>query len=108
MFFLRVLRGSILLLFLFCAVTAQAAPYPEPVHGDFILRDFRFASGEALPELNLHYFTLGTPVRNADGRITNAVLLLHGTNGRGTGFLTDKFPCNLTLIHLPGRCSMTA
>ena len=78
------------LVFLF-AVAAQAAPYPEPVHGDFVLRDFRFSSGEALPELRLHYFTLGTPKRNADGRISNAVLLLHGTNGRGTGFLTDDF-----------------
>jgi homoserine O-acetyltransferase/O-succinyltransferase len=79
---------SLVLLF---AVAAQAAPYPEPVHGDFILRDFRFASGEALPELKLHYFTLGTPARTAEGRITNAVLLLHGTNGRGTAFLTDSF-----------------
>ena len=85
------IRGSLFPLFLFLAVTAQAAPYPEPVQGDFVLRDFRFASGEALSELKLHYFTLGTPVRNADGRITNAVLLLHGTNGRGTGFLTDRF-----------------
>ncbi|MBI3530003.1 MAG: alpha/beta fold hydrolase [Betaproteobacteria bacterium] len=91
MLFLRALRDSFFPFFLFCAVTAQAAPYPEPVHGDFILRDFRFASGEALPELRLHYFTLGTPARNVDGRITNAVLLLHGTNGRGAGFLTDSF-----------------
>jgi len=91
MFFLRVLCGSFFLLFLFFAVTAQAAPYAEPAHGDFVLRDFRFASGEALPELRLHYFTLGTPVRSAAGHITNAVLLLHGTNGRGTGFLTDSF-----------------
>ena len=91
MFFLRVLRDSFLALFLSYAVAAQAAPYPEPVHGDFVLRDFRFASGEALSELKLHYFTLGTPARNADGRITNAVLLLHGTNGRGAGFLTDSF-----------------
>jgi homoserine O-acetyltransferase/O-succinyltransferase len=88
---LRVLRGSSFLLFLSFAVTALAAPYPEPVHGDFILRNFRFASGEVLPELRLHYFTLGTPARNAQGRITNAVLLLHGTNGRGTGFLTESF-----------------
>lgn len=79
---------SLVLLF---AVAAQAAPYTEPVQGDFVLRDFHFASGEVLPELKLHYFTLGTPARNADGRITNAVLLLHGTNGRGTGFLTDSF-----------------
>jgi homoserine O-acetyltransferase len=73
------------------AITAQAAPYPEPVHGDFVLLDFRFASGEVIPELRLHYFTLGTPARNGNGRITNAVLLLHGTNGQGTGFLTDSF-----------------
>lgn len=79
---------SLVLLFAF---VAQAAPYPEPAHGDFVLSDFRFASGEALPELRLHYFTLGTPARNGNGRITNAVLLLHGTNGRGTGFLTDSF-----------------
>jgi homoserine O-acetyltransferase len=88
---LRVLRGSFLPFYLFFAPTAQAAPYPEPIHGDFVLRDFRFASGDALPELKLHYFTLGTPTRSADGKITNAVLLLHGTNGRGAGFLTDSF-----------------
>ena len=78
-------------LVLFFAAAAQAAPYPEPVHGDFVVRNFRFASGEALAGLKLHYFTLGTPARNADGRITNAVLLLHGTGGRGAGFLTDAF-----------------
>jgi homoserine O-acetyltransferase len=70
---------------------AYAAPYPEPVHGDFFVRDFHFASGGVLPELRLHYFTLGTPVRNAQGRMTNAVLLLHGTGGKGAGFLTEAF-----------------
>jgi homoserine O-acetyltransferase len=70
---------------------AQAAPYPEPIHGDFIVHDLRFTSGEALAELRLHYFTLGTPRRNARGSIANAVLLLHGTGGRGSGFLTDRF-----------------
>ena len=79
---------SLVLLF---AAAAQAAPYPEPVHGDFVIRDFRFANGEALPDLKLHYFTLGTPARTAGGHITNAVLLLHGTGGRGAGFLTDAF-----------------
>ena len=76
---------------LFFAVAAQAAPYPEPVHGDLVVRNFRLASGEALADLKLHYFTLGTPARSADGRIGNAVLLLHGTGGRGAGFLTDAF-----------------
>ena len=89
---LRVLRGSYLSILLFCgALPVQAAPYPEPVQGDFFVRDFHFASGEVLPELRLHYFTLGTPVRNAQGRMTNAVLLLHGTGGRGAGFLTEAF-----------------
>ncbi len=77
------------LAFLLVAATAQAAPYPEPVHGEFVIRDFRFAGGEVLPELTLHYFTLGTPARDADGRVTNAVLLLHGTYGKGTNFLTE-------------------
>ena len=79
---------SLVLLF---ALTAQAAPYPKPVHGDFVIRDFRFTSGEVLADLKLHYFTLGTPARDDQGHIINAVLLLHGTNGRGTGFLSDGF-----------------
>ena len=86
----RVLRGSLFSLFLALAA-AQAAPYPEPVHGDFVIRDFRFAGGEVLPELKLHYFTLGNPARDTNGRVTNAVLLLHGTGGKGTNFLTDGF-----------------
>ena len=69
----------------------RAADYPPPRHADFLVRDFRFVGGQALPELKLHYFTLGTPAYNARGRISNAVLLLHGTGGRGTGFLTDRF-----------------
>jgi homoserine O-acetyltransferase len=91
MFFLRalrVLRGSLLLVL---AATAQAAPYPEPVHGEAVFRDFRFTSGEVLPELKIHYFTLGKPERDAAGRVNNAVLLLHGTNGQGANFLTEGF-----------------
>jgi homoserine O-acetyltransferase/O-succinyltransferase len=52
---------------------------------DFIVKDFRFASGEALPELRLHYRTLGDPRREGD-RIVNAVLMLHGTTGSGAQF----------------------
>jgi len=57
-----------------------AAPvvWPNQREGDFLLKDFRFASGETLPELRLHYTVLGTPYRNAAGEIDNAVLLLHG------------------------------
>ncbi len=50
---------------------------------DFIVRNFRFQNGEMLPELRQHYVTFGTPKREATGKVTNAVLLLHGTNGSG-------------------------
>ena len=66
------------------ALLAQQA---VPQEGDFIARNFVFHSGETLPELRLHYTTLGTPVRDAQGRVTNAVLILHGTGGTGRGFL---------------------
>jgi homoserine O-acetyltransferase len=59
--------------------------------GDFIVHNFRFQSGEVLPELRLHYATLGTPKRDAAGHVTNAVLLLHGTTGRGAAFLGANF-----------------
>src|SRR4051812_7136339 len=50
---------------------------------DFVVRDFRFQTGETLPELRQHYVTFGVPRRDAGGRVSNAVLLLHGTNGNG-------------------------
>jgi homoserine O-acetyltransferase len=59
--------------------------------GDFVARDFKFRSGEHLPQLRLHYRTLGTPVRDAGGHVTNAVLLLHGTGGSGQQFLSPQF-----------------
>ena len=65
--------------------------YPEPTRGDFVLRDFRFKSGETLPELRLHYATLGAPVRDGQGTVRNAVLVMHGTGGSGSNFLTPQF-----------------
>lgn len=59
--------------------------------GDVVLRDFRFASGETLPELRIHYQTLGEPRRDASGRVTNAVMVLHGTGGTGLQFLQPQF-----------------
>ena len=74
------------------AAGAEAGGLDFPtVAGDYVLRDFRFAGGEMLPELRLHYTTLGTPVRDAADRIVNAVLLLHGTGGRGTNFLRPQW-----------------
>jgi homoserine O-acetyltransferase len=75
-----------------CAGTAaRAADYPTPVEGDFIVRDFRFGSGETMPSLNLHYRTIGTLRRDGSGIARNAVLILHGTGGSGEGFLSRTF-----------------
>jgi homoserine O-acetyltransferase len=72
-------------------VNATAAQTYKPVEGDYIAHDFQFKSGETLPELRLHYRTLGTPTRDASGRVTNAVLILHGTGGWGGNFLAPQF-----------------
>ena len=63
----------------------------EPLEGDFIVRDFPFTTGEPLADLRLHYTTLGTPVRDAEGVVRNAVLILHGTGGNGRVFLNEPF-----------------
>jgi homoserine O-acetyltransferase len=68
-----------------------AADYPAPTEADFVLRDFRFASGETLPELRIHYRTLGTPRKDERGVVTNTVLILHGTTGSGANFLRPEF-----------------
>jgi homoserine O-acetyltransferase len=62
-----------------------------PVEGDFIARDFKFASGETLPELRLHYRTLGAPRKDAAGLVRNAVLIMHGTGGTGAQFMSRQF-----------------
>ncbi len=67
------------------------ARQPAPQEGDFVVRNFHFRSGESLPELRLHYTTLGKPARDAQGRVTNAVLILHGTGGSGRQFLQPLF-----------------
>ncbi len=79
------------LLLLAVPTRLPAAEYPEPASGDHVIRDFRFASGETLPELRIHYRTIGTPRRRGDGRVDNAVLILHGTTGSGANFLRPEF-----------------
>jgi homoserine O-acetyltransferase len=58
---------------------------------DFVLRNFKFADGESMPELRIHYIALGTPKRDAGGIVRNAVLVLHGTTGAGSGFMSRTF-----------------
>ncbi len=70
---------------------ALAAGYPPPVETDVVLRDFRFRSGESLPELRMHVVTLGAPRRDAHGLVRNAVLILHGTTGSAAQFLRPEF-----------------
>jgi len=82
---------------------AGAAAIADRLHvtqGDFHLHDFHFADGETLPDLRLHYRTLGKPVRDASGRVRNAVLIMHGTSGSGANFLTDHFAGEL---FMPGQ-----
>ena len=62
-----------------------------PVEGDFIARNFRFESGETLPELRLHYRPLGAPRKDASGQVRNAVLVMHGTGGTGAQFVSRQF-----------------
>ncbi|HKF25999.1 MAG TPA: hypothetical protein VKB24_08480, partial [Candidatus Acidoferrum sp.] len=69
---------------------AQERPLPVE-EGDFVARDFPFRSGQSLAECTLHYRTLGKPVRDGKGRVTNAVLVLHGTGGSGAQFLAPQF-----------------
>src|ERR1043165_7956194 len=64
--------------------------YPAPVEGDYTINDFKFRSGETLPELKLHYLTIGKPVKES-GVTRNAVLIMHGTGGTGTQFLSPQF-----------------
>jgi homoserine O-acetyltransferase len=77
------------LLCLFAASPLLAAP--TPTEGDCVAKDFRFGSGESLPELRIHYATLGKAERDASGKVTNAVLILHGTSGDGKAFLRENF-----------------
>lgn len=60
-------------------------------NGTYIVHDFHFRSGESIPELKLHYLTLGKPHRDAAGHTDNAVLLLHGTGGNAYNLLSPVF-----------------
>ncbi|HEX4312083.1 MAG TPA: alpha/beta fold hydrolase [Acidobacteriaceae bacterium] len=87
--------SALLILTLAAAAQAPQPSYP-PTHwpiqnGVYVAHDFRFGSGESLPELKLHYVTLGSPHRGSDGRTDNAVLLLHGTGGNAHSLLNPVF-----------------
>lgn len=94
---MRLLIAGVLLL------VASSPGVAQRTEADFIARPFIFASGESLPELRIHYTTLGRPRRDAQGIVTNAVLMLHGTTGSGTGLVTPMTP-----LFAPGELLDTA
>ena len=77
----RVMLGLALAL---TALPGLAADYPAPREGDWIVRDFKFHTGEILPELRLHYATVGMPTGEP-------VLILHGTTQSGASMLSPVF-----------------
>jgi homoserine O-acetyltransferase len=93
--YIRIARCAVFFLLIsFAAVLCaqqQPASLPTPKEGDYISQDFHFKSGETMSAVRIHYTTFGTPARNASGRVTNAVLLLHGTSGSGRQFLAPQF-----------------
>src|SRR5437660_8500773 len=91
---------SVLLVIFLCIVaiagfaqtsTPPQRNYPAPVEGDYVIQNFRFHNGESLPELKMHYRTIGTLTRDAAGVANNAVLIGHGTGGSGTSLLNPIF-----------------
>ena len=73
------------------AAALHAADYPAPTEGDYTIHDFKFASGETLPELRIHYRTIGKLEKDAQGKTLNAVLIMHGTTGSGAQFIRPEF-----------------
>src|ERR1700750_1589164 len=82
---------SVLACLLITATIVRAADYPAPAEGDYTIRDFKFTDGEMLPELRIHYRTLGKAEKDAQGKTTNVVLIMHGTTGSGAQFIREEF-----------------
>ena len=93
------MKRLLLAIFAAFAVAVRAAELPPVREGDVVLRDFRFASGETLPELRMHYRVLGRPQVDAAGVVRNAVLVMHGTTGSGASFLRPDF----AVLYGPGQ-----
>ena len=89
----RLTRSLFALFFASCMALpffARAAAEDDlhPQSGNYVIRDFHFSDGQTLPEVRIHYTTLGRLERDVQGHATNAVLLLHGTTGSGQVFLS--------------------
>jgi homoserine O-acetyltransferase/O-succinyltransferase len=71
------------------SVSPKGAPTPQ--EGDFVIHDFKFTSGETLPEVRMHYHAFGEPKRDSHGVVRNAVLIVHGTGGTGGSLIRPEF-----------------
>ena len=78
-------------LLLAVSLLLQAPAAVQAPEHDFTIKDFTFTSGETLPELRIHYRTLGTPRKDAQGVVRNAVLVMHGSGGTGAQFIGRTF-----------------
>ncbi|MDP1836238.1 MAG: alpha/beta fold hydrolase [Chlamydiales bacterium] len=67
---------------------------------NFVIPDYLFRNGERLSNVKIHYYTLGTPKRNAQGDVINAVLLLHWTGASGQALLSEDF---MSSLYAPGK-----
>ena len=85
------IRSSTVALVLAFLGTLRGAEYPTPAENDYTIKDFKFASGESLPELRIHYRTVGTPTKDEKGGVKNVVLIMHGTTGSGAQFIRPEF-----------------
>jgi homoserine O-acetyltransferase len=83
--------AALLLLHCVVAMVVRAGSFPAPTEADYVIKDFKFASGETLPALRIHYRVLGHPERGPGGAVDNAVLILHGTGGSGANFINAIF-----------------
>src|SRR6201995_4377820 len=77
-------RAALSAAWMLVSVTAMAADYPAPKEGDWVAKDFKFHTGQTMPELKLHYTTVGEPSGQP-------VLVLHGSGGSAASMLTASF-----------------
>jgi len=88
---LRVFAWIVVCFLLMPASSPCTEAWPTPNEADYVVKNFKFTTGETLPELRIHYRALGAIHKDKKGHVDNAVLVMHGTGGAGTQFLQDRF-----------------